>query len=62
MMNKYDIKRLALVLSVQTEIIGMTVENYTSSIKNETLAYPGSEFIMKADELRDLANKHNDQL
>jgi hypothetical protein len=53
----FNVKRLALVLAVQAEIEGMKVEN---------LLNPGSysyeQFWNKAEELRFLAYKHNEQL
>lgn len=61
-MNEYDIKRLALILAEQSEIEGMKAENYQRAHLNESVAYPDSEFMMKADQLRELAYKHNDEL
>lgn len=61
-MNEYDVKRLALVFSIQADIEGMKVENATRASYNESPAYPDSEFMMKSEELRNLAACHNDQL
>jgi len=55
-MNEYDIKRLALVLAIQAEIEGMKIMN----AYRET--YDESDFKIKAEELRILAYKHNDNL
>jgi hypothetical protein len=53
----YNVKRLALVLAVQAEIEGMKVENLLNPGK-----YTYQEFWNKAEELRFLAYKHNEQL
>jgi len=48
-MNEYDIKRLALVLAIQTEIEAMKTENlYWSSMK-KPLTYLQEDFIKKAE-------------
>ena len=58
-MDAYDVKRLALVLAVQSEIEGMKIYN----LKNpDTVGYTQNDFDQKAFELRDLANMHNEQL
>ena len=61
-MNEYDIRRLALILAVQADIEGMKAENLTRAQRRESLAYPDSEFMMKSEELRNLAASHNEQL
>lgn len=61
-MNTYDIKRLALVLAVQAEIEGMKAENTNREMFGMSLAFNDDNFNIKAEELRDLANKHDDQL
>lgn len=62
-MNDYTVKRLALVLSVQAEIEGMKAAN------DRQKTFPGAEphytelhFDNKAEELRILASKHDEQL
>ncbi len=61
-MNEYDIKRLALILAIQTEVEAMKTENlYWSSMK-KPLTYLQEDFIKKSEELRELAYKHNEQL
>ena len=50
-MNEYDIKRLALVLAIQAEIEGMKAEG----------TYSWGSFHQKAEELRELAYKHNNK-
>lgn len=61
-MNEYDVKRLALVLAIQSEIEGMKSDNILRQQNNEPLAYVGVEFNHKAEELRTLAYAHNDNL
>lgn len=61
-MNEYDVKRLALVLSVQAEIEGMKSENTQRAGDGYSMAYSDMDFSIKAEELRVLASKHNDQL
>ena len=61
-MNEYDIKRLALILAVQAEIEGMKVENLQREQNNYTPVYSDNHFQNKAEELRELAYKHNEQL
>lgn len=61
-MNEYDVKRLALVFSVQAEIEGMLAHNRQREHLNESNAYTIEDFDSKAEELRNLAAAHNDQL
>lgn len=51
-MNSYDVKRLALVLALQAEIEGMKADG----------RYIEQNFLDKAEELRELAYKHDEQL
>lgn len=60
-MTSYDIKRLALILAIQAEIDGMKIANKISS-KYDIGYYFEDEFIKKANEIRDIANKHDEQL
>lgn len=61
-MNEYDVKRLALVFAVQAEVEGMKVENLQREQSGLSCAYAVNCFDSKADELRELASKHNEQL
>ena len=58
-MNEYDVKRLALVFAIQAEIEGMKTYNRSYP---ETVGHSENEFYNKAEELRVLASKHNEQL
>lgn len=60
-MNEYDVKRLALILAVQSEIEGMKAENMQREQLGYSMAYTDSDFCGKAEELRTLANKHNEE-
>ena len=57
-MNEYDVKRLALVLSIQAEIEAMKAHNATDNFQK----YSELEFWSRAEQLNDLGNKHNEQL
>lgn len=59
---EYDAKRLALVLAVQSEIEGMKALNIARVSEDKSLAYDEAAFIDKADELRNLAYAHEEQL
>jgi len=61
-MNTYDVKRLALILAVQTEIEGMKAENKQREILGNSMAYTEEDFIDKASELRNLSYCHDEQL
>lgn len=61
-MNEYDVKRLALVLAIQAEIEGMKAENTYYEMNEHDLKYGQGDFAIKAEELRVLAYKHNEQL
>lgn len=61
-MNNYDVRRLALVLSVQAEIEGMKVENLERISKDESPAYNVGHFQEAAHRLSDLAYKSDEQL
>ena len=61
-MNEYDVKRLALVFAIQAEIEGMKAENTQRSILDHSMAYTDQDFCDKAEELRILASKHNEQI
>jgi hypothetical protein len=55
-------KRLALALSVQAEIEGMKVENTERENHGFAAAHNIDSFYEKAEELRVIASKHEDQL
>lgn len=65
-MNEYVVKRLALVLAIQTEIEAAKLDNQ-ERIHNQIafsagLNYPPQWFEQKAEELRRLAYAHDEQL
>lgn len=61
-MNDYTVKRLALILAVQADIEAMKAENDRRKDEGMAQAYDESFFFNKAEELRDLAYKHDEQL
>ena len=61
-MDDYTVKRLALVLSVQADIEAMKAENDRRKSEGMAQAYDEQMFYRKAEELRVLAYKHNEQL
>ena len=61
-MNEYDVKRLAEVLAIQAEIEGMKFNNMQREQYNQSYSYTDEDFCSKAEELRVIASKHNDQL
>ena len=61
-MNRYDVKRLALVLACQTEIEGMKAENSNRIVEGHTIAFNYEDFKEKALDLQNLACISNDQL
>ena len=61
-MHYYDVKRLALILAKQAEIEGMKAENKYQEINEHDLTYGQGDFAIKAEELRIIANLHDEQL
>ena len=61
-MNDYTVRRLALILAVQAEIEGMKAENMQREQQGYSMAWTESDFCEKAEELRQLAYKHDEQL
>lgn len=60
-MNEYDVKRLAIVLSIQAEIEGMKSDNKQREMDGHSLSYNDSDFCNKAEELRNTSAKHDHQ-
>lgn len=61
-MNDYTVRRLALVLAVQAEIEGMKAENMRREQQGCSMAWTETDFCQKAEELRNLAYAHDEQL
>lgn len=61
-MNEYDVKKLALILSIQAEVEGMKAENLLREQNNHTPAYLEKQFNEIAHRLSDIAYAHNEQL
>jgi hypothetical protein len=61
-MKESTVKRLALVLAIQAEIDGMEHENMLRDQFDESHAYSVVDFCAKAEELRVMSSKHEDEL
>jgi hypothetical protein len=61
-MNDYSVRRLALILAVQSEIEGMKSQNKIAELNNQMIIYDSDDFEAKAIELRNLAYAHDEQL
>ena len=61
-MTHYDVKRLALVLSVQAEIEAIKAENTLRAMKAESPVYSKAEFMVCAHQLQTYAYAPDEQL
>ena len=61
-MNEYDVKRLIEMEAIKAEIEGMKIANKGKNMPCEDAAFGSCYFREKAEELRILASKHNEQL
>jgi len=61
-MDSYDVKRLIEMEAIKADIEAMKVANSERDLPREAASYSASDFFVKAEELRILASKHNDQL
>jgi len=61
-MESNDVRRLALVLSVQAEIEGMKAENIVREQNEQSPAYGEKQFSECARRLENLAYSHDEQL
>ena len=61
-MTDASVKRLALILAVQAEIEGMKAANMDRDYPAESVAYDDAAFQAKAEELRNLAYGHDEQV
>lgn len=61
-MDNYDLKRLALIEAIKAEIEGMKIQNFIDKENGWTISFHLDAFEKKAQELRDLAYKHNDAI
>ena len=62
MENHYSVIRLALVLAIQAEIEGMKAFNSERLSNDMAIGYNYDHFQQKAEELRNLAYAHDEQL
>lgn len=61
-MDQYDVKRLALILAVRAEIEGMKAYNQIKIAEGSVPDYNQVHFGELAEQLRNLAYAHNEQL
>lgn len=61
-MTDAGIKRLILVAALETEVQGMIAENKQREADGLALAYDNKQFIYMADQMREIANAHDDQV
>lgn len=61
-MEGSDVVRLGLILAISTEVEGMKAANKTAEMYNQSLPYNDDNFNIKAEELRNVAQSHPDQL
>lgn len=61
-MDQFDVMRLGLILAVQAEIDGMKAHNTHCMNTEEYIAYDEKAFNDKAEELRNISARHNQQL
>lgn len=61
-MNETAVKRLGLILSIQAEIEGMKADNLHREQNGLSPAWGIEAFDCKAEEIKDIVYKHEDQL
>ena len=61
-MTNQGVKRLALILAINAEIEGMKADNANRVQENWSMAFTDSDFQTKADELKEIANKTDEQV
>lgn len=61
-MNIYDIKRLGLILAIQSEIEGMKAENSQRKLLGHSMVYTQYDFNERSEELRSIVYKHAEEL
>lgn len=61
-MTDAGIKRLILLTALETEVQGMIAENKQREADGLALAYDNKQFVYMADQMREIANAHDDQV
>lgn len=61
-MNKFDIKRFGLILSIQAEIDGMKAANECRAANGREPIYDEYYFDKRAEEIREIINKKDEEL
>ena len=61
-MDNYDVTKIGLLFAIQSEVEGMKVANSERDLPSEEAVYTEADFQAKAEELRNIAYCHNEQL
>ena len=61
-MTDAGVKRLILVTALETEVQGMIAENKKREDEGLTQAYDNGRFVYMAEQMREIANMHDDQV
>lgn len=61
-MEHYDVRRLALLLALQAEVEGMKANNKIHELNGAMPLHNEGEFQQMAEQMRNLAFAHNEQL
>ena len=61
-MTDAGVKRLILVTALETEVQGMIAENKGREQDGLAMAYDNKQFGYMADQMREIANAHDDQV
>jgi len=61
-MNEIAVKRMILVSALEAEMQGMIADNKQREQEGLSLAYEGKDFDYIAEQMREIAHKHEEQL
>lgn len=61
-MTDAGVKRLILVSALEAEMQGMIADNTQREQEGLSLAYEGKDFDYIAEQMREIANMHDDQI
>lgn len=61
-MTDAGVKRLILVSALEAEMQGMIAENKQREIEDKSMAYTDESFATLAEQMREIAYKHDEQL
>ena len=61
-MTDAGVKRLILVSALEVEVQGMIADNMQREQRGLSLTYGGKDFDYMAEQMREVANMHDDQI